>query len=171
MNTNGIILRTDLPRISTFSTSIMPIVIDLMLVIIPVDKTGWLFKEQSRPRRSRQGFSRESDSPTTKCHSMNKEVSTSKDDGETTNAFRLGYFRETLLPWLLVGWPSCATLARNYNDNDDDNEDNDDDDDDNDDDHDDDDDDSLGWNSPRRLANLMETRNCGKQRYPRFDAP
>ncbi|KAF7392965.1 hypothetical protein HZH66_008798 [Vespula vulgaris] len=64
----------------------MSIVIDLMRVIIPVDKTGSLFKEQSRPR-GRQGFSGESDSPTTKCHSMN-EVSTSEDDGETS-AFRL----------------------------------------------------------------------------------
>ncbi|KAL2715407.1 hypothetical protein V1478_015105, partial [Vespula squamosa] len=43
-------------------------------------------RERERPR-GRQGFSGESDSPTTKCHSMN-EVSTSKDDGETS-AFRL----------------------------------------------------------------------------------
>ncbi|KAL2736307.1 hypothetical protein V1477_012816 [Vespula maculifrons] len=43
-------------------------------------------RHSGRPR-GRQGFSGESDSPTTKCHSMN-EVSTSKDDGETS-AFRL----------------------------------------------------------------------------------
>lgn len=29
----------------------------------------------------------------------------------------------------------------------------------------------AGWNLPRRPANLMETRNCGKLRYPRLDAP
>lgn len=28
----------------------------------------------------------------------------------------------------------------------------------------------AGWNLPRRPANLMETRNCGKLRYPRLDA-
>nr|KAF7420186.1 hypothetical protein H0235_010483 [Vespula pensylvanica] len=45
------------------------------------EKRSWILP------RGRQGFSGESDSPTTKCHSMN-EVSTSKDDGETS-AFRL----------------------------------------------------------------------------------